>query len=99
MKIDFNKKFTNFNGDVLKDSQSQKELSLKDVCVEALMVVDQKEEIDGEEKVKRYNLALDIYNGKKENLSSEEIVLLKELIGRYFSTIVVGQALKMLEND
>ena len=99
MKIDFNKKFTNFNGDVLKDSQSQKELSLKDVCVEALMVVDQKEEIGGEEKVKRYNLALDIYNGKKENLSSEEIVLLKELIGRYFSTIVVGQALKMLEND
>ena len=55
--------------------------------------------IGGEEKVKRYNLALDIYNGKKENLSSEEIVLLKELIGRYFSTIVVGQALKMLEND
>jgi hypothetical protein len=99
MKIDFNKKFTNFNGEILKDSQSQKELSLKDVCVEALMVVDQKEEIDGEEKVKRYNLALDIYNGKKENLSSEEIVLLKELIGRYFSTIVVGQALKMLEND
>lgn len=99
MKIDFNKKFTNFNGDVLKDSQSQKELSLKDVCVEALMVVDQKEEIGGEEKVRRYNLALDIYNGKKENLSSEEIVLLKELIGRYFSTIVVGQALKMLEND
>jgi len=99
MKIDFNKKFTNFNGEILKDSQSQKELSLKDVCVEALMVVDQKEEIGGEEKVKRYNLALDIYNGKKENLSSEEIVLLKELIGRYFSTIVVGQALKMLEND
>ena len=99
MKIDFNKKFTNFNGEVLKDSQSQKELSLKDVCVEALMVVDQKEEIEGKEKVKRYNLALDIYNGKKESLSSEDIVLLKELIGKYFTTIVVGQALQMLEND
>lgn len=99
MKIDFSKKFTNFNGETLKDSQTGIELSLSDVCVEALMAVDQKDPIDGMEKLKRYNLALDINKGKKDSLSAEEIVLLKELIGKYFTTIIVGQALPMLESN
>ena len=99
MKIDFTKKFTNFTGEILKDSQSGKELSLSDVCVEALMAVDSKESIDGMEKLKRYNLALDIHKGEKDSLSSEEVVLLKELIGKYFTTIIVGQALPMLESN
>lgn len=99
MKIDFNKKFTNFNGEVLKDSQSGKELSLGDVCVEALMAVDQNNPIEGVEKMKRYNLALDIHKGNKDSLSAEDIVLLKELVGKYFTTIVVGQALPMLDNS
>jgi hypothetical protein len=99
MKIDFNKKFTNFTGEVLKDSQSGRELSLADVCVEALMAMDQKEPIEGADKVKRYNLALSIHKGDKDSLSAEEIVLLKELIGKYFATMIVGQALPMLESD
>jgi len=99
MKIDFSKKFKNFNGEILKDSQSQKELTLLDICVESLMAIDPKEPIDGSEKVKRYNLACDIHSKRKDSLLAEEIVLLKDLIGKYFTTIIVGQAVPMLEND
>lgn len=100
MKIDFTKKFTNFNGEVLKDVTSSKELSLGDICIESLLAIDKtSNELDGVEKVKRYNLALEIHQGKKESLTAEEIVLLKDLIGKYFTTLVVGQALPMLDSD
>ena len=99
MKIDFAKKFTNLNGDALQDTESKKELSLRDVCVESLLAVDKREILDSEEKLKRYNLALEIFNSKKDSLSAEEIVLLKALIGKYYSTLIVGQALPMLDSD
>ena len=99
MKIDFTKKFTNFDGKPLVDQSSQKELSLGDVCVEALLAVDQKDPIDGVEKVRRYSLATEIYKGNKESLSAEEAVLLKELVGKYFTTMIVGQALPFLDSD
>jgi len=99
MKIDFSKKFTNFNGEVLKDTQSQKELALSDICIESLLSVDPKSPVEGVEKLKRYNLAMEIYQGKKESLSAEEVVLLKELIGKYYTTLVVGQAFPMLDTD
>ena len=96
MKIDFTKKFTNFNGEVLKDAASGREMSLGDICVEALLAVDMKETLDGAEKVKRYNLASEIYKNK-EGLSAEEIVLLKGLIGKYYAPLVVGQAFPILD--
>lgn len=98
MKIDFTKKFTNFNGEVLKDAVSQKELSLGDVCIEALLAIEKENPIDAKEKVRRYELALEIHRGK-DSLSAEEVVLLKELIGKYYTTIIVGQALPILDSE
>lgn len=99
MKIDFTKKFTNFDGKPLTDQSSNKELTLGEICVEALLAVDNKEVLDGVEKVRRYDLASEIHKGKKESLSAEEVVLLKELVGKYFTTIIVGQALPLLDSD
>lgn len=98
MKIDFSKKFTNFNGEVLKDATSGLELSLGEVCIESLMAVDKDNVIDASEKIRRYNLASEIYKNK-DNLSAEEIVLLKELIGKYYAPIIVGQAFPILDGD
>jgi len=99
MKIDFKKKFTNLNGEVLKDANTNKEFILGDVCVECLLSVDKEENIDGMEKVRRYNLALEIYQGKKDSLEAEDIVLLKKLIGKLYTPIIVGQALPLLEGE
>lgn len=99
MKIDFSKKFTNFNGEVLKDAASDKEFTLRDVCIESLLSVDKDSNIDGVEKAKRYNLALEIYQGKRESLEAEDIVLLKQLVGKLYTPIIVGQALPLLEGE
>ena len=99
MKIDFTKKFTNFVGEVLTEATSKREMTLGEVCIEALLAVDKSETLDGMEKVRRYNLAQDIYSGKKDSLTSEDIVLLKELIGKYYTPIVVGQAFPLLDGD
>lgn len=99
MKINFNQKFKNFTGEVLKDANSDKELSLKDVAIEALLAVEKDSSLDGMEKAKRYYLSVEIYQDKKEGLSSEEVVLLKQLIGKFFTPIIVGQAFMMLEGE
>ena len=98
MKIDFTKKFTNFNGEVLKDATSGKEMSLGEVCIEALLAIDKNENIDGVERVRRYNLASEIYKNK-DTLAAEEVVLLKELIGKYYTPIIVGQAFPILDGE
>lgn len=99
MKVDFNKKFVNFNGEVLKDANTQREITLGEVCVEALLSTDRENPISGTEKLERYNLAMEIHSGKKEVLSPEEIVLIKELVGKLYTTIIVGQAFPILDGE
>lgn len=99
MKVDFTKKFCNLNGEVLKDANSQREVTLGEVCVEALLSTDKENPISGTDKLERYNLALEIHTGKKETLSAEEIVLLKDLLGKLYTPIIVGQAFPMLDSE
>lgn len=98
MKIDFTRKFTNFDGKTLTDEATKQELSLGDVCISALLASDKSDVLDGKEKIVRYNLASEIHKGK-ESLTAEEVVLLKDLIGKYFTTIIVGQALPLLDSE
>ncbi|MBA7496913.1 hypothetical protein ES702_07522 [subsurface metagenome] len=55
-------------------------------------------EMSGKEKCERYDLAMRIHKGKGlVDLQSEEISLLKKLIGRGYSTLIVGQAFGILD--
>ncbi|MBA7687156.1 hypothetical protein ES703_95616 [subsurface metagenome] len=57
-------------------------------------------EMDAEEKCKRYDLAMRIYKATAKDLAdlqAEEVVLLKKLIAKGYSTIIVGQAFKILD--
>lgn len=55
-------------------------------------------EMSGKEKCERYDLAMRIHKGKGlVDLQSEEISLLKKLIGRGYSTLIVGQAFEILD--
>lgn len=54
--------------------------------------------IDGEEKIRRYSLALQIHNAKSEiDFPSEDITLLKKLIADIGSPLIVGQAWNILD--
>jgi hypothetical protein len=97
MRIDFNRPLLDFSGEVLRDGD--KPLSLGVVAVNALMgVYADEQNLDGSEKVRRYQLATSIYDAKAPlDIPAEDIAMCKKLIGKGFSTLVAGQAIPMLE--
>lgn len=74
-------------------------LTLRKVCTEALMLNNPQESVDGEEKFKRYQLALKVNISVTDevDLSTEEITKIKRLVGASYGTGVVGPAFDMLE--
>ncbi len=55
-------------------------------------------EMTGKQKVERYELAKKIHNSTGlVDLQAEEITLLKELIGRIYPPITVGQSFEILD--
>ena len=102
MEIDFNKEFKTLEGEtILQSEDNDKSLSLKTVAVTALLTPDQKQDkTSGEEKAERYMLAQEISraNGTPVDVKTEDIVLLKKLIGELYLPLIVGQAYQLLEN-
>ncbi len=82
----------------------EKEFTFKQICENALLVQvpDSRgqpvKSIDGNEKVRRYSLALQIHNAKSEiDLSVDDVKLLKDLIADMGSPLIVGQAWNILD--
>ena len=77
--------------------QNKQVVTVSQQCILALCV---QEEIDGIEKMKRGLLAEKIFkaNGEVE-LTIEEIALLKQLSGKYLSTLGVMQIWRLLEKE
>ncbi len=74
------------------------DLALKDIIVNALLGEYEGEKLAGEEKLERYKLAMLIQEAKADiDLSSKDIVLIKELIGKSWSPLVSGQAWELIE--
>lgn len=95
MKIDVSKPLKNLAGLHLKDVDG--DMTLKVACVAALMGQYEGENLDGQEKFKRYELAKKIYAGGEVELSVEEIAKIKPLIAKGFGPVVVGPAYDILE--
>ena len=94
--INFNATLKNLEGETLKDKE--KDLILKDVSVNALLGNYKDENINGEEKLKRFLLATKIYESKDElGLSVDEIKMIKDLIAKGYSTLVTARALQILD--
>lgn len=55
-------------------------------------------EIDGEEKFKRYELVQRLKNGGDNEVSPEEIVILKQRIGKIYPANIIGQLWKILNS-
>jgi len=93
MKINFNQAIKNIKGEVVKD------LTLKSVSVEALLATFEDERsLSGEEKVKRFVLATRIESNSNDmDFKVEDVAKIKQLIGKGYGPLVVGQAWEMLE--
>ena len=73
------------------------EVTLRNVCCEALLAVFPNENEMGEQKLKRWILAEEIHTHNTVDLQAEDISLLKKRIGEGFGPAVVGPAWKMLD--
>jgi hypothetical protein len=92
MKIDFKQQIKDIKGEQIQD------LTLKTVSVEALLATFEDERsLGGEEKLKRYLLAIKIYADDEPDLTVEEIAKVKHLIGKGYGPLVVGRSYQMLE--
>lgn len=95
-------------GNFIKDNQDRELIkivktddpfTLKQACVDALLMNTQDEKkISGTDKMKRFELSIKLYKGGSIDLKSEEITLLKELIGENYGSLIVGQVYLLLEN-
>jgi hypothetical protein len=96
MKIDLTQELKDFDGKVIP-SASGKPATVKGVVIDALIATYQDEaNLGGEEKLKRWELASKINKGDFD-LTAEDIVLAKKLVGKAYGPLVVGQVWNILE--
>lgn len=77
----------------------QQKLTFRTVCVNALCLTSAEEKVDGVEKFARYKLAEKISENDEIKLSADDIVLLKKVVGTFYSPLIVGQIYKILGEE
>jgi len=99
MQVDFSQPLITISGEPLyEDKEQSKSVLLKTICVNALLgVYDDDAKLSGEEKLRRYQLAGRLYKGGTCEVTTEEVVLLKQLSARAYPALVCGQAMLLLE--
>ncbi len=97
MKIDLTTSFTNENGQNIKDGEQ--DLTIGKVITTAILSpMKDDDKLTGEEKANLFNLWFDkIRNKKTADLEPEEIILIKERVGKAYAQIIVGQSFKILK--
>lgn len=106
MKIDFDQQLKKIDGTPLFESEvidnkvveTSEAVTLKRVCTNALLSQHRQEQnVTGEDSFKRHQLALRVNNEKLPELKTEEIVLIKKLLGYLYAPLVVGGSYQLLE--
>lgn len=90
MKVDFAVVLNGLDGKPLLNGDQP--LTLRHVATGALLATYQDEAQDGEEKFKRYQLAVRIAADDVVDMTPEQSAKLKALIGKGFGPVVVGPA-------
>ena len=99
--IDFNQEILDLNDKPIKDGENA--LRLGDVCCSALLANMPSEQIDGTQKLKRFNLARKIQGDKNEDefavmrLNSTQKTQILELVAKVYTTVVYGRVYEALE--
>lgn len=75
--------------------QGADDLTLGVIAIEALLAVEPKESVSGEDKLARYELAKKVKAGATE-ITPEEAALIKKRIGHFYGPAVVGPTWALL---
>jgi len=102
MKIDFDSTINDLTGKAipLKEGETERTFTLRDVCVNALLMETQDSaKLDGKEKVRRFRLADKIFGTAEPiALPAEDIVLLKDQIAKGYGALVTARAWDLIES-
>ena len=97
MQINAKQIMTNLDNEPIEEQGEA--MTLGAVMETALLMA--RDSADGPEKAKRFKLALNIHSVTEEyphvELSPEDVVLIRKVIGEVFSPMIVGRAYAMLE--
>ena len=96
MLINFTARLVNINGEVIKHGDNAQ--SVGSIAIEALTLNDPQDKISGEEKMKRWKLACKIHGSDQGDITIDEAKIIKDLVGKYYGPIVVGQVWEALES-
>ncbi len=96
MKIKLNTTFVDENGNNIKDGEQ--DLTIGKVMTTALLSpMKDDDKLSGEDKAELFNLWFDqIREQEVSDFKPEQIVKIKERIGKAFAQIIVGQAFRIL---
>ncbi|MDQ7799572.1 MAG: hypothetical protein RDU76_11635 [Candidatus Edwardsbacteria bacterium] len=96
MKVNLSAILLSINGEQIK--QAEVVQTVGTIAVEALQIFDTRDTaISGDEKAKRWKLACRIHGQAEAEISIEEAKLIKDLVGKYYGPVIVGQVWDALE--
>ena len=107
MKVDVTKQIMNLQGEPFQTggipcpqcghiAEGAQTMTLRKAIVQATTIFGP-EDKDGAEKFERYRLALQATDFDEPDWKPEELTLIRELIGRIYSPVIVGRCWEMLE--
>jgi hypothetical protein len=96
LKINFDATINDFDGKPVKVSETEA-LSLKTVALNSLMAqFPDEQHLGGEEKARRFALAMRLHGGGEIDIQPEEAAQIKVLIGKAYGALTVGRAYELL---
>lgn len=101
MKLSLNVEVKDFKGEVMFEDDSNKiALTVLKVCLSVLgRALDGDVKMKGEEKLKLFKLGMKLTDSGEVELSSEDIVLIKNRVNKIYSPIVYGRCCEVLEGS
>lgn len=98
LAIDFNMRIHDISGKEIPTSVTdQTPVTLGKICEDALIATLPGDNPTPDEKGNRFRLAMKVHEGK--DLVSEDITLLKKVIGLAYGPLVVGRAYELLDSQ
>lgn len=96
MKLDFSAKIKDQNGNPI--DEAGKDLTLGGVsCTALLATFADEQNLAPAKKVERFQLAMIVAKGGKQDVTPEQFTELKGLLGKAFGPLIVGRAYQILD--
>ena len=100
MKLNLASELKDLAGLTIPDGDSGKKVTIKAIILNALMgTYEDEKSLSGEDKLKRYTLGQEIQKAETIELTAEQISTIKSLVGKAYTTLVVGSSYQILEGN